>query len=141
MLTFAGELLGDYSCWERLLEMTQSNRTAAAAAALRSRKLLAGIGTAAALAVSPAVQAQEVTPQSADPLQHYIDCAKVLFSAPDIHAQFCQPSKNPASLNSLFGPVTPYTAPPETGPTGPTGETGPTGPTGETGATGPTGVS
>ncbi|MBL8593426.1 MAG: hypothetical protein ABS35_31745 [Kaistia sp. SCN 65-12] len=56
------------------------------------------IGAIAALAASgllllaPSASSQTVTPQSVDPLQHFIDCAGVLITAPDIHAANCLPS-------------------------------------------------
>jgi hypothetical protein len=42
--------------------------------------------------LAPSASSQTVTPQSVDPLQHFIDCAGVLITAPDIHAANCLPS-------------------------------------------------
>ena len=56
------------------------------------------LGTIATLAagglllLAPSASSQSVTPQSVDPLQHFIDCAGVLITAPDIHAANCLPS-------------------------------------------------
>jgi hypothetical protein len=56
------------------------------------------IGTIATLAagglllLASSANSQTVTPQSVDPLQHFIDCAGVLITAPDIHAANCLPS-------------------------------------------------
>lgn len=44
------------------------------------------------LLLAPAASSQSVTPQSVDPLQHFIDCAGVLITAPDVHAANCLPS-------------------------------------------------
>jgi hypothetical protein len=60
-------------------------------------KHLRSIGVVATLVAGGLVLAgtavsQTVTPQSVDPLQHFLDCAGVLLTAPDIHAANCLPS-------------------------------------------------
>lgn len=65
------------------------------------------IGTIAALAagglllLAPSASSQTVTPQSVDPLQHFIDCAGVLITAPDIHAANCLPNNIGPEMKSL----------------------------------------
>lgn len=65
------------------------------------------IGTVATLAagalllLAPSASSQTVTPQSVDPLQHFIDCAGVLITAPDIHAANCLPSNIGPEMKSL----------------------------------------
>jgi len=62
---------------------------------LARRIRLGTIATLAAgglLLLAPSASSQTVTPQSVDPLQHFIDCAGVLITAPDIHAANCLPS-------------------------------------------------
>ena len=44
------------------------------------------------LLLASSANSQTVTPQSVDPVQHFIDCAGVLITAPDIHAANCLPS-------------------------------------------------
>ncbi len=53
------------------------------------------------LLLAPGASSQSVTPQSVDPLQHFIDCAGVLITAPDIHAANCLPSVIGPEMNSL----------------------------------------
>ena len=53
---------------------------------------------AAVLILAGTAISQTVTPQSEDPVQHFIDCAGVLITAPDIHAAYCLPSKVPPEL-------------------------------------------
>ena len=117
--------------------MSASDKTKNAAASLKSRLAL-GAGAVMLVAASGGVaNAQQVTPQSEDPWQHFVDCLGVMFSAPDVHALYCSPSQVPPELaeissgssgdKRMIGP---------TGPSGPTGEPGPTGPTGLTGLTG-----
>lgn len=62
------------------------------------------IGTLVAgglLLLAPSASSQTVTPQSVDPLQHFIDCAGVLITAPDIHAANCLPSNVPPETTAL----------------------------------------
>jgi len=62
---------------------------------LARRIRLGTIATLAAgglLLLAPSASSQTVTPQSVDPLQHFIDCAGVLITAPDVHAANCLPS-------------------------------------------------
>lgn len=53
---------------------------------------IATLAAAGLLLLAPSASSQTVTPQSVDPLQHFIDCAGVLITAPDIHAANCLPS-------------------------------------------------
>ena len=53
------------------------------------------------LLLAPGASSQSVTPQSVDPLQHFIDCAGVLITAPDVHAANCLPNNIPPETNSL----------------------------------------
>ena len=53
---------------------------------------------AAVLILAGTAISQTVTPQSEDPVQHFIDCAGVLITAPDIHAAYCLPSNVPPEL-------------------------------------------
>lgn len=55
------------------------------------------------LLLAPGASSQSVTPQSVDPLQHFIDCAGVLISAPDVHAANCLPSNIGPESKSLSG--------------------------------------
>jgi hypothetical protein len=67
----------------------------AVSAHLARRIRLGTIATLAAgglLLLAPSASSQTVTPQSVDPVQHFIDCAGVLITAPDIHAANCLPS-------------------------------------------------
>lgn len=73
---------------------------------LASRIRIGTIATLAAgglLLLVPSASSQTVTPQSVDPLQHFIDCAGVLITAPDIHAANCLPS-NVAPETRSIGP-------------------------------------
>ena len=70
-----------------------TNKTEAAANALRSRVLF---GAAAAVASvigvsSSAMGATTITPASTNEWQHIMDCAKALLSDPAAHAQYCAP--------------------------------------------------
>ena len=53
------------------------------------------------LLLAPAASSQTVTPQSVDPLQHFLDCAGVLITAPDVHAANCLPSNIGPEMKSL----------------------------------------
>ncbi len=53
------------------------------------------------LLLAPAASSQSVTPQSVDPWQHFIDCAGVLITAPDVHAANCLPSNAGLETKSL----------------------------------------
>lgn len=53
------------------------------------------------LLLAPGASSQSVTPQSVDPLQHFIDCAGVLITAPDVHAANCLPSNIGPESKSL----------------------------------------
>lgn len=53
------------------------------------------------LVLAPAASSQSVTPQSVDPWQHFIDCAGVLITAPDVHAANCLPSNVGPESRSL----------------------------------------
>lgn len=53
------------------------------------------------LVLAPAASSQTVTPQSVDPWQHFIDCAGVLITAPDVHAANCLPSNVAPETKSL----------------------------------------
>jgi|GEM_PF-2798328 len=55
------------------------------------------------LLLAPSASSQTVTPQSVDPLQHFIDCAGVLITAPDIHAAYCLPSNVAPDSYALGG--------------------------------------
>ena len=66
---------------------TNSRRHALFRLAGLSAVIIAGGALLASVASS-----QSVTPQSVDPWQHFVDCAGVLISAPDVHAEFCLPS-------------------------------------------------
>ena len=76
------------------------------ASLLRHLRLIGITATLAAggLILAGSAASQSVTPQSVDPMQHFIDCAGVLISAPDVHAANCLPSNVPpdgiASLTS-----------------------------------------
>lgn len=69
---------------------------------VRQTHILAALAAASLLILSGSASSQTITPQSVDPLQHFIDCAGVLISAPDIHAQYCLPSNNPPETKSLL---------------------------------------
>lgn len=64
-------------------------------------RILALFAAGGLLILSGSASSQTITPQSVDPWQHFIDCAGVLISAPDIHAQYCLPSNNPPETKSL----------------------------------------
>lgn len=64
---------------------------------------IATLAAGALLLLAPSASSQTVTPQSVDPLQHFIDCAGVLITAPDIHAANCLPS-NVAPETRSIGP-------------------------------------
>lgn len=69
-------------------------------------RLIGAIATIAAggmVILAGSATSQSVTPQSVDPLQHFIDCAGVLISAPDVHAANCLPSNIPPEMKSLGG--------------------------------------
>lgn len=73
---------------------------------LARRIRLGTIATLAAgglLLLAPSASSQTVTPQSEDPLQHFIDCAGVLITAPDIHAAYCLPSNVAPERYALGG--------------------------------------
>jgi hypothetical protein len=73
---------------------------------LAHRIRLGTIATLAAgglLLLAPSASSQTVTPQSVDPLQHFIDCAGVLITAPDIHAAYCLPSNVAPEKYALGG--------------------------------------
>lgn len=53
------------------------------------------------LLLAPGASSQSVTPQSVDPWQHFIDCAGVLITAPDVHAANCLPSNIGPEMKSL----------------------------------------
>ena len=53
------------------------------------------------LLLATSASSQSVTPQSVDPWQHFIDCAGVLITAPDVHAANCLPSNIPPETKSL----------------------------------------
>jgi len=84
--------------------------------------------------------AQQVTPQSEDPWQHFVDCLDVMFTAPDIHALYCSPSQVPPELAAIDSGSSgdkrsrDEFVPP--GPTGPTDDSG-DGDSGDGGDTGP----
>ena len=77
---------------------TNSRRHALFRLAGLSAVIIAGGALLASVASS-----QSVTPQSVDPWQHFVDCAGVLISAPDVHAEFCLPSNVAPDDNSLLG--------------------------------------
>jgi hypothetical protein len=56
-----------------------------------------------AMILATSASSQSVTPQSVDPMQHFIDCAGVLISAPDVHAANCLPNNIPPEMKSLGG--------------------------------------
>ncbi len=62
---------------------------------------IATLAAGALLLLAPSASSQTVTPQSVDPLQHFIDCAGVLITAPDIHAANCLPSNVAPETKSL----------------------------------------
>lgn len=62
---------------------------------------IATLAAGALLLLAPSASSQTVTPQSVDPLQHFIDCAGVLITAPDIHAANCLPSNIAPETKSL----------------------------------------
>ncbi len=73
---------------------------------LAHRIRLGTIATLAAgglLLLAPTASSQTVTPQSVDPLQHFIDCAGVLITAPDVHAANCLPSNVAPETRALGG--------------------------------------
>lgn len=76
---------------------TNSRRNAFFRLAGLSAVIIAGGALLASVASS-----QSVTPQSVDPWQHFVDCAGVLISAPDVHAEFCLPSNVAPDDNSLL---------------------------------------
>ena len=53
------------------------------------------------LLLAPGASSQSVTPQSVDPWQHFIDCAGVLITAPDVHAANCLPNNIGPEMKSL----------------------------------------
>jgi hypothetical protein len=63
---------------------------------------LATIAAGGLLILAGAANSQSVTPQSVDPVQHFIDCAGVLITAPEVHAANCMPSNNPPTTTSLM---------------------------------------
>ncbi|WP_423066712.1 hypothetical protein [Devosia sp. CN2-171] len=69
---------------------------------VRPTHIFAALAAASLLILSGSASSQTITPQSVDPWQHFIDCAGVLISAPDIHAQYCLPSNNPPETKSLM---------------------------------------
>ena len=69
---------------------------------LRPAHLLATLAAGSLLILAGSANSQTITPQSVDPWQHFIDCAGVIISAPDIHAQYCLPSNNPPETKSLM---------------------------------------
>jgi len=73
----------------------------------RRLRFLAILSTVAAagLLLAGTASSQTVTPQSVDPLQHFIDCAGVLITAPDVHAANCMPNNIPPDMKSLAGNV------------------------------------
>jgi hypothetical protein len=62
---------------------------------------VATLAAGALLLLAPSASSQTVTPQSVDPLQHFIDCAGVLITAPDIHAAYCLPSNVAPETHAL----------------------------------------
>ncbi|MBN9317823.1 MAG: hypothetical protein J0I99_18955 [Devosia sp.] len=68
---------------------------------LRAVRILATISAGGLLLLSGSASSQTITPQSVDPMQHFIDCAGVLISAPSIHAKYCMPSNIPPEMKSL----------------------------------------
>ncbi|MBK8084187.1 MAG: hypothetical protein IPK28_10325 [Devosia sp.] len=58
-------------------------------------------GVTSLMVVGGTALSQPVTPQSVDPLQHFLDCAGVLISDPDVHAAYCAPNTIPPELGSL----------------------------------------
>lgn len=71
----------------------------------RRMRLVGALATIAAgglLILSGAANSQSVTPQSVDPVQHFIDCAGVLITAPEVHAANCMPSNIPPKTTSLM---------------------------------------
>lgn len=68
---------------------------------LRMIGTVAGVTAGSLLILAGAASSQTVTPQSVDPMQHFIDCAGVLISAPDVHAANCLPSNIGPETNSL----------------------------------------
>lgn len=71
-------------------------------------RLIGAIATIAAggmVILAGSATSQSVTPQGVDPLQHFIDCAGVLISAPDVHAANCLPNNIPPEMKSLASPT------------------------------------
>ena len=58
---------------------------------MRVAAKLAAIVGLGMLALSGPATSQTVTPQSVDPVQHFLDCFGVLVSDPDVHAAQCGP--------------------------------------------------
>src|SRR5687768_9882132 len=57
------------------------------------------------LLLAHGASSQSVTPQSVDPMQHFIDCAGVLIAAPDVHAANCLPSNiGPETMSLASSP-------------------------------------
>jgi hypothetical protein len=63
--------------------------------------IIATIIAGGILLLAPGASSQSVTPQSVDPMQHFIDCAGVLITAPDVHAANCLPSNIAPETKSL----------------------------------------
>lgn len=57
------------------------------------------------LLLAPGASSQSVTPQSVDPMQHFIDCAGVLITAPDVHAANCLPNNIPPETKSMASSI------------------------------------
>lgn len=64
------------------------------AATLAAGGLLLLVGAA----TSQPVTSDPVVPQAVDPIQHFIDCAGVLISDPEVHAAYCLPSTVPPDM-------------------------------------------
>jgi len=64
-------------------------------------RMFAATAAGGLLILSGSASSQTITPQSVDPVQHFIDCAGVLISAPEIHAKYCMPSNNPPETKSI----------------------------------------
>ena len=81
--------------------MTAFSTSTGLAKYLRMIGTVAGVTAGSLLILAGAASSQTVTPQSVDPMQHFIDCAGVLISAPDVHAANCLPSNIGPETNSL----------------------------------------
>lgn len=68
---------------------------------LRLIGVLTTIAAGGLLVLAGAANSQSVTPQSVDPVQHFIDCFGVMISAPEVHAANCMPSNIPPEMDSL----------------------------------------